>query len=221
MKVINEKYENGFLIRKFKTVQGTPFFTYTKCEDYTENLNGEIAISDNSEYLKTPQNRPTEEHLRDMRYIKQIRKNNAISDAIKPEHPLNNDMISLVKTRGQNRQNALKELCLSFVGLMKQREVTAFSYDEINGLFDGLNSRSVERVRSEFIKLLKSLNLVTETEQNKTYYSFRNKGLFSFDYGSFNLMLKHSKFNKGCIADSNLSMVREPIKRTLKVFVLN
>lgn len=105
---------------------------------------------------------------------------------------------SLKGTRENNRDELIKEISLNFIAISKSQELLTFPRDQINSLFDNaeVKKRTQQTLVSQILSFLESNNLIREDVVVKAVYSFRNKPLISFDYGSYEMLMKKNGYKK-------------------------
>lgn len=193
MKLINERYENGWLIKKFKTPSGTNFCTREKCEEEKDTFT-----------------KPSEKSIEQLKYIKKIRNEQRLEEKTRQPHLLTSDIREVVGKH--EKEKYIKEIAEKFITLAKSRNQLAISKDDINELVYCIkNNKTRSKIRRLIIAYLLVNKKVKENRQVKFYKEWQIKPLMTFDGGSW----KNVKKKRSVLCGSNKSIVLQKHRREI------
>lgn len=100
--------------------------------------------------------------------------------------------------RKENKIKLIEEISILYHSLNKQNGVLTFSRNTINFLVSGLNisQRQQRRYVKDILSFMLNKKLISEDVRYIPIYSYRNKPLVSFDYGSYSLMMSRNGYKK-------------------------
>jgi len=126
---------------------------------------------------------------------------------------------SIVSKRGQNRKTLLKEVSLNFLDLCRTQEVLSFPREHLNRFVKCLDisTRQQQKTATEILNILKQDSLIKEDIVKTSVYSFRNKPLKSFDYGSFSKMMEKNGYKRVLYKWEISKYTNTPIKKKIGV----
>lgn len=148
------------------------------------------------------------------------------------------DIGQAIKRRGEYRKKLISEICDNFILLSKSNGMLSFPREHLTALISVLKlpTRTQQKVITEIIKTLLELGKVKEETINKAYYTMRNRALYSFDFGSFETLMKKNGYIKnedgsytetlprdmqGVYTAGNRSVYRERIKeQPIKIYTI-
>jgi len=114
------------------------------------------------------------------------------------EEELKTELIAVKGKRKDNRADLINNFSLRFISFCKQNKKISFPRAELNFFTDALNfkDRGKQNLVKQILEVLKSKKLIQENSVFTAIYTFRNKPLVSFDYGSYALLMKHNGYKK-------------------------
>lgn len=203
MKLLNEMYNNEIVIRKFQTPDGTIFYTHSKALE-------------EDEFIKTKQ-KPSEESIKELRYIKQVRRLQKAQELIKPSHKLAEQVKKIIGKHETSKEYQI--LAYDFLKLLKERNQIIFSELDINDLISEIvNKDAKTRVRKKLVKIMSNgvklsefdeLLKIEKKEYKPSYYTWERRNLLTFD-DSYELIKKRGY----CLCGSNKSIIKHKKKAT-------
>ncbi len=114
------------------------------------------------------------------------------------EAELQSDIKKIKGTRKERREEMINKISLKFINFCKERNKTQFPREHLSFLVDCLEvkERQKREVVLKILNLLKEKHLIREDVKITPIYTFRNKPLISFDYGSYNLMMRRNGYKR-------------------------
>lgn len=186
-------------------------------EQKEQGFNLNLAVneieSDGEVYLK---GKPSEEEIKQLRFIKERRFNNMLEsgEAVK-ESLISYEVAQIQKARGLKREEILKAIVDKVLIFLKNSQ--GFSRETLNSIVEPKtkNNKTLSRLTNSIIKTLLKANKIKKKVIKLKTYAYENNPLYSFDYGSFSLLMKANK-NKprnkqGCFTNGNMSVIRREV----------
>lgn len=188
--------------------------------------------------------KPSEESIEQLRFIKQVRKEQQLKEPLGEDNKyikeIKEKLVIVPKVRGYKRIKAITEITENFIELLKWMNKEEFNKKDIKSFFnettDKSEVREIQIITKQIIEFLERRGTIKKDKKQEHCYTFRNRFLYSNDYGSFDLLMKHNGYKyseetgcwtstipqakQGCYSNGNTSVFRERLDYQTENYIL-